>query len=463
MSDAVPPAPLPGDGGGGPARRSIFSRLVAGAILVALLATAALLGVTLAESWRAAERSLAMTVDTDIAGLADIYASGGEAELRARLADRSALVGIEGRTAHYMLARVDGTRLGGDIASWPALSARSSERGFIELSDGEPVYARATMLAPGLRLLVAREYERDRDLLRRLALTFLAAAAVVVLAVWLVGRAAARRLQRRVARINEGFRRFESGCEPATIAPQPRDEIGELAERSARSLARLAALARTHRHMSDQIAHEIRTPLAHLDARLIAAMRGLPPGADAAPLEAGREAIRGIVSMLDSLLDIAASEARVGDPAGLREFDLSELAENIAELYAGSAEDAGIALRSTIDPGVTMLGDSTQIGRLISNLLDNALKYVPAGGTVVLAIGRGPVIEVSDDGPGVDEALRPLVFDRFRSGPSVEGKTSHGLGLALAQAIAARHGLGIVLRPSDKGAHFVVGPAELRP
>jgi signal transduction histidine kinase len=116
-----------------------------------------------------------------------------------------------------------------------------------------------------------------------------------------------------------------------------------------------------------------------------------------------------------------------------------------------------------IDPGLTMLGDSAQIGRLISNLLDNALKYVPAGGTVVLAIGRGPVIEVSDDGPGIDEALRPLVFDRFRSGPSVEGKTSHGLGLALAQAIAARHGLGIVLRPSDKGAHFVVGPAGIRP
>jgi hypothetical protein len=133
VNDAVTPAPLPGDGSGGTARRSIFSRLVAGAILVALLATAALLGVTLAESWRAAERSLAMTVDTDIAGLADIYASGGETELRARLEDRSALVGIEGRTAHYLLARPDGTRLGGDIASWPTLSARSSERGFIEL------------------------------------------------------------------------------------------------------------------------------------------------------------------------------------------------------------------------------------------------------------------------------------------------------------------------------------------
>ncbi len=442
----------------GTPRRSIFSRLVAWAILITLAGAAVLLAVTLGESWSATERSLSATVDTDIAGLADIYASGGEAELRTRLDDRSALVGIEGRPAHYLLARTDGTRVGGDLAEWPGLSARNSEHGFIVLPSGEAVYARATMLAPDLQLLVARDYSRDTSLLWRLALTFAAAAAAIALFVWLVGRAAASTLERRVARINEGFRVFERGGEPAAASPQPRDEIGELAEHSSRSLHRLAALARTHRHMSDQIAHEIRTPLAHLDARLVATMRCLPDGTDRTPLEAARENVRGIVSMLDSLLDIAASEARVGDPAGLRRFDLSELAENIGELYSGSAEDAGIHLKCAVEPGVTMLGEATQISRLVSNLLDNALKHVPAGGRIVLAVAPGPVISVSDDGPGIPEALRPVIFDRFRSGPPVEGKSSHGLGLALAQAIALRHDMTITLVPSAQGAQFVVKP-----
>ena len=462
MNESASPPPSPGAPGVGTARRSIFSRLVAGAILVTLVATAILLAVTLAESWRATERSLAMAVDTDIAGLADIYASGGEAELVARLTDRSSLAGLDGRPAHYLLARPDGAMVGGDLAAWPTLAARSSERGFIVLPGGRHVYARATLLAPDLQLLVAREYGHDRAMLWRLALTFAAAASAIALAVWLVGRFAAGRLRERIGRINEGFRAFESG-EPAAIAPQPADEIGELAERSSRSLARLANLAQTHRHMSDQIAHEIRTPLSHLDARLLAAMRALPPGSDGRPLEAARESIRAIVSMLDSLLDIAASEARIGDTTGLKPFDLSELAENIGELYEGSAEDAGIALRCAAHPGVTMLGESTQISRLMSNLLDNALKYVTAGGKVVLAVSHGPVIEVSDDGPGVPEALQPLLFERFRSGPPVEGKSSHGLGLALARAIAQRHGLTIELVPSEKGAHFVIKPEGMGP
>ena len=227
---------------------------MAWAIVVALAGAAVLLAVTLGESWNATERSLAATVDTDIAGLADIYASGGEAELRARLGDRSALVGIEGRPAHYLLARPDGTKVGGDLTAWPELSARNSEQGFIVLPSGEAVYARATILAPDLQLLVARDYSRDTRLLWRLALTFAAAATAIALFVWLIGRSAAATLARRVARINEGFRVFERGGEPAAASPQPRDEIGELAERSARALQRLPKGTPGARRASDILA-----------------------------------------------------------------------------------------------------------------------------------------------------------------------------------------------------------------
>ena len=116
--------------------------------------------------------------------------------------------------------------------------------------------------------------------------------------------------------------------------------------------------------------------------------------------------------------------------------------------------DTGLAIRRA--------RERMQLTRLLSNLLDNALKYVPRGGTVRLVVSAGPVIEVSDDGPGVPEALRAGVFDRFRSGGAAQGNgTSHGLGLALARAIALRHDLAIRLVQSDKGAHFVIKPHAL--
>ena len=307
--DSAPPSdpgplPLPPES---PAGRSIFARLVRGSILFALVSLGLLLAVTLAQSWSASERALADTVDTDMAGLADIYASGGEAELRGRLEDRAALVSIAGRRGYYLLQRPGGEVLAGNVTRWPALSPASSEQGYLTLDGGERVYARATRLAPELDLLVARTYERDSAAMVRLAALFLLFAAIIVLALWLIGRRSAERLRRRVAEINAALRAAERGETLPAISAQPHDEIGELAANSARAIARAANLARTHRHMSDHIAHEIRTPLTHLDNRLITALRALPEGADPDGLERCRDDIKGVVSMLDSLLDIAAS------------------------------------------------------------------------------------------------------------------------------------------------------------
>lgn len=445
-------------------KRSIFGALVNRALLFTLLALALLFGMTVWDSWQTTERSLAATVDTDIAGLADIYASAGEQELLDRLDDRSSVVGLEGRQARYMAIRPGGAQLAGNIKQWPALAANLSEQGFITLPDGTPVYARATRLAPDLDLLVARTYERDWRALLRLIGMFGIGAAVIVLATWALGRRAADTLRQRVGEISKAFRTAEDGGEVAPPDSAHDDEIGELARLSTRSIARSANLANTHRHMSDHIAHEIRTPLTHLDSRLVNAMRTLPVECDPEVLERCRSDIRSVVTMLDSLLDIASSEARVGDITGLSEVDLSDLAANLIDLYAGSAEEEGIALRHYIEPGVRLLGEPMQLTRLISNLLDNALKYVPRGGQVTLSISHGPVIEVRDDGPGIEAALRPLVFDRFRTGQAAQpaerfgGKTSHGLGLALARAIALRHGMTIALVDKPRGAHFIIKP-----
>jgi len=400
-------------------------------------------------------------VDTDVAGLVDIYASGGEEELVRRMADRTALSGFDGRQAHYLLGKPNGEILAGDLKAWPRLSAAVSQAGFVSLKDGTRLYARATRLGPQLDLVVAREYAPERQAIWHLAGIFVAAASMIALAVWLIGLRAAGRMRRRLARITEALRAAERRSDPALPDQGPRDEIGELAEYASRSITRTANLARTHRHMSDHIAHEIRTPLTHLDHRLVNCLRTAADPGLQGEIERCRADIRGVVAMLDSLLDIAASEARVGDLTGLEEVDLSALADDLVELYAASAEEAGISLHSFIEAGVIMPGERMQLTRLVSNLLDNALKYVPRGGTVRLKVAAGPVIEVSDDGPGIEPPLRGAVFERFRSGAQREGKTSHGLGLALARAIALRHGLEIGLVDGDKGAHFRIMPPGL--
>lgn len=459
MSKITPPNPAIGnDAPASDAGRSIFARLTRRATLWAMASLALLFAITMWESWSAAERSLSATVDTDIAGLVDIYATSGEDEMLARMADRSTLVSLEGRQSRYMAVRPDGTILGGNIKEWPTLGAGLSEDGFLTLADGTDVYARATRLSPDLDLMVARTYERDRNAVMRLIALFAAAAGLIVLATYLLGRSAMQRLRRRIGRISAAFRAVEQGAEADLPECQFDDEIGELATLSTNAIARTAGLARTHQHMSDHIAHEIRTPLTHLDNRLVNTMRQLPEGTDPALINQCRDDLKGVVTMLDSLLDIASSEARVGDRTGLEEVDLSALAADLAELYEASAEEAGITLRTFIESGVRMMGEPMQLTRLISNLLDNALKYVPHGGQVTLSVSEGPVIEVRDDGPGVEDKLRPLIFDRFRAGTSANGKTSHGLGLALARAIALRHGMGIALVPAEKGAHFVVKP-----
>jgi signal transduction histidine kinase len=219
-----------------------------------------------------------------------------------------------------------------------------------------------------------------------------------------------------------------------------------------------------HRETTDQVAHELRTPLMHLDNRLVKALAKAQDEDDRRLLSDARAEIRHVIALLESLLDIATSEARKGDRLGLSPVNLSQLVNRIAELYADSAEDSGHVFTRSIMPGITCQGEEMQLTRLITNLLDNAFKYVPAGGTVRLSLEQGPTLSVSDNGPGVPEDEREHIFDRFRRGRSnIQAgepgrRHSAGLGLALARAIAERHRLTLNLVPSPKGASFVVAP-----
>ncbi|WP_234027137.1 sensor histidine kinase KdpD [Erythrobacter sp. KY5] len=392
-------------------------------------------------------------VDVDIAGLVDIYATSGQAELEKRIADRIALTPSQGSTPHYLLANGAGEAIAGDIASWPALDARISEAGVIAIGQHSEAFARAVQLGPDLRLVVARRIDGNDAVLGNVALAFASAGSFFVVIVALLGRLAALGLQRRIGQINSAFRDPEAESELEHRGEG--DEIDELASHSAKALRRQRNLMEAYRETSEQLAHEMRTPLSHLDNRLLKALQSGPDPKVGERLIEARTEIKRLVQTLESLLDIASSKTRRGDAAGLEPVDLSALILRICDLYSGSAEETGHELICDVEPGIIVDGEEHQLGRLVTNLLDNALKYVPPGGRIEVVLTQGPQLVIRDNGPGIAPSDRLRIFERFYRGrASISETHGSGLGLALAQAIAERHGLSLTLDETKKGASF---------
>lgn len=448
------------------ARRSIFSRLVLAAIGLSLTLVFALWFVTHQTVASTLNEGAAKEVDVDIAGLVDIYATSGVEELRQRIADRIALTPAEGSTPHYLLANNAGDAIVGDIAAWPALDPMVSETGVIPIGEVSHGFARAVQLGPNLKLVVARRTDRSDAVVKNIAIAFAVGGSLFVALVALLGRLAALGLQRRIGRINLAFRDPQKESEMAQGSSG--DEIDELAGHSAQALVRQRGLMEAYKETSEQLAHEMRTPLSHLDNRLLKALEAAPAPKVAERLIEARAEIKRLVQTLESLLDIASSKSRRGDKSGLAVFDLSAMVTGLCELYSGSAEETGHTLTWSISPDVMIEGDERQLSRLVTNLLDNALKYVPSGGTITVTLEEGPELVIADNGPGISPADREHIFDRFYRGQSNTGVSDasvvhesevhgSGLGLALAKAIAQRHGFQLTLEQSEVGASFRLG------
>ncbi|WP_226632279.1 sensor histidine kinase [Novosphingobium profundi] len=443
-------------------RHSIYSRIVVLACLSALSITFVLWILTDTTISRANQIALERAVDVDMAGLVDIYTSNGLPELQDRIADRIALEPRKGTLTHYMLVGGQGQRLAGDLTRWPDLHASLSQTGKIAVDRNRHAYGRVTQLGPNLRLLVAHEARDLNTLRRQVGFVFFAGGLIIVAAVALTGLIAVRRLATRIERLNTAFRTpDDTALEALSRHLENEDEIGELTRHSANALARLRRLASANRETTDHVAHEIRTPLMHLDNRLVKTLAATPDPETARRIASARSEIRRIIRMLESLLDIAASQARRGDRHGLVPVDLSEIAQRLGELYADSAEETGHALILDIEPDVVIPGEEMALTRLITNLLDNAFKFVPKGGTITLALEAGPRLTVRDDGPGIPEGQREQVFEKFsRAGQHPEGNGA-GLGLTLCRAIAQRHHLEITLVDTPQGACFTVTPETM--
>jgi signal transduction histidine kinase len=413
---------------------------------------------TIHETFAASTRE---SVDVDLTGLVDIYSSGGQVELEKRINDRLALNPTDGVRAHYLLANRSGKRIAGDLTEWPDLDPAISESGEIAIGSRSDAYARATLISEGLQLLVAHEQPERSFLLAKVSLVFLLGGAVFVACTALFAQIASARVRDRVRRVSDAFRRHDEPALDRMAAPRNPDEIDQIASQASQAVKRARQLTEAYRDTSEQIAHEIRTPLMHLDSRIMKAIARQPDQSTTAEMLEARADIKRLVGTLEALLDIAASKADRGDWKGMNPVDFSSTVRQICELYQDSAEEAGYHLEWEIAEDVIVLGDESQLRRIVTNLLDNAFKYNRPGGDITVSLQPGPRLSVVDQGPGIPAAEREKIFERFYRGTTAgSGTQGSGMGLALARAIAQRHDLFLDICDDEGGARFVLSPGE---
>lgn len=364
-----------------------------------------------------------------------------------------------GRTTVYMLATKTRQYVAGNLREWPANIERSGDLLEFPLdgesTETERARGRTYHLPTGEQLLVARnvsERVRFRELIRD------AFAGALLLTV-VLGVSGAYLLSRRVSHhLDEINRNSEAILQGDLDLRMPEtgrgDEFDELSHNLNRMLDRIGTLMSAMREVTDDIAHDMRSPISRLRSRIEVVLLGKDDAAAyRAALEATIEDADAILAMFNALLTIAHAES--GEPRKHFEtVELRKILEDAVEIYEPAAEDAGLSLVLDDGPSVRTLGNPNLLGQAVTNLLDNAMKYVPAGGRVRCSIetsdGRARM-RVADDGPGVPDAFFDKAFDRFSRLEESRTSPGSGLGLSLVRAIAHLHDGEVRLESGDPG------------
>ncbi|WP_430395705.1 sensor histidine kinase [Ferrovibrio sp.] len=360
------------------------------------------------------------------------------------------------RRAIYLLTDPRLRPLAGNVDAWPLKIGAAPGWYEIELVHRDKLHATRMLhvVLPGnFQLLVGRDVQ-DRAQIRNLVLRSLAwsGIAMLILALaggWLIRRAVLHRV--------EGINRTATAIRQGDLAqrlPQrgSDDEFDQLVVTINRMLDQIQQLVEGVRNVSNAIAHDLRTPLAETRARL----EGLLRHADQ-----GQEEIAAAIADIDRLIGVFNALLRLAEldsglrRAGFQPLDPALLVEEAAELYTPFAEAKGISLDVHAVAGSSITGDRQLLAQAIGNLLDNAIKYTPQGGRIVVA-ATAEAITVADSGPGMTEEERGLAAQRFYRGDAARGAAGFGLGLSLVEAIARLHGGGLSLEDNAPGLRAVL-------
>jgi signal transduction histidine kinase len=391
------------------------------------------------------------TVDAEIKGLAEQYRQGGVRRLVESVERRANQPG----SSLYLVTTFAGERIAGNVAQLPV--GVLERPGLIETryarTDGviaeHRALARIFLLQGGFRLLVGRDLE-DRETLRGVMLR-----ALLTSLGWLVligaagGIFVATRVLRRVDAMSASAQSIMNG-DLSRRLPQSGsgDELDRLAISLNAMLERIGELMKGMQEVSDNIAHDLKTPLTRLRNGVEEALRSpRPPEEYRAYLERVVEESDGLIRVFNALLMIARLEAGAVQEA-MQDFDLAEVARDVAELYDAVAEERGLTLTLDAETPLMMRGGRELIGQALANLVDNAIKYGASEGGAgganlvkIMAHRRGARIDltVADHGPGVAAQDRARVVERFVRLEGSRSAPGSGLGLSLAMAVARLH------------------------
>lgn len=389
-------------------------------------------------------------VQRELVSLKTVYAQGGVDELNRAIIERAA----GEKPFLYLLMKEDGETISGNIAETPvepktAPEAHAAFRVRMTDPDGNIVrrsaWGQQVKLDQGELLFVGADVGEARFYIIRLVRAIWGAGVLVLILGLGFGLLLSRNVSRSMAGLNAVVAEVEKGDLHARAKVRGvGDEYDELANGLNAMLDRLERLMGGLRHAGDAIAHDLRSPLTRLRARLEAALIEVDRG-EIDPTQALEQALEdadGVLKTFNAVLAISRLQA-AGAP-DQKVFDPAELGTDIAELYEALCEDKNIDFKAEIGRGLSMRGNREFLAQALSNLLDNAIKYTPEGGAVMLRVrarASGDIeFSVTDTGPGVAEADRARVVQRFVRLDNSRNQPGVGLGLSLVAAVAEAHG-----------------------
>ncbi len=440
--------------------RASTTRLTLTYGVVVVLLVVALQGAVYLLTRNALEREVTRVITAELDEMARRYSSGGLGELSHMLQSRTDSWGRTG--AVYLLTDENLTPVAGNLTAWPRdIQPRNDTEARFRIAAAgaegtHPVRAHIVQIAGRGWMLVGTDTSEMERSLRRFGWATVWGVAAITVLIALLGRWYAGRVARRVRTFSETCGSIVHSDLSRRLVVGPRgDEFDQLGRTVNEMLERIEQQAVLVRTTFGSIAHDLRTPLYRLRVRLEEALLGADVPAESRELVVPALAeLDSVQRTLGTLLEIARAEGG-GTVAGSTLVDLGQLASEMFELYQPGMQEKGLELKLVADGNASMMGKRQLLAQLIANLLENALKYVPSGGHVRVAVtidGKWLRLAVGDDGPGIPVADRERAQEPFVTlQQGTDKPASSGLGLSLVKAIVRLHRGELVLRDNNPG------------
>ncbi len=401
-------------------------------------------------------QELDRSVQAELEELVQLQQKQGSESLEGELAER---MQNPGASSHFLYLYSEESRILVGNMSLPKELEGVEGRGTFVLEQ-RSLRAHRVLLDDGRDLVVARDVTQSRSYEKKLLMAILLATGLAIVLAIGMGLALSHNLLRRVERMNTTLVSILHGEREARVEQSGRDdEFEELARHFNSLLNENEHLMAEMREVTDNIAHDLRTPLARLRGRVETALVHTPgPGACTDALQDVLAETNSLLDTFQALLNIAKIES-----GALREsmvpVDLMQLVRDAVELYEPVADEAGVTIEVDAQPGLMVTGNRHLLSQALTNLLDNAIKFSPRSARVEVRARQtqlGPELRVADSGPGVPEEDREHVLGRFVRLDASRHQPGTGLGLSLVAAVAKLHGARLSLEDNAPGLAVVL-------